>query len=244
MEKIKWYELKDTGDFEKADFSYPLPDGFLSSSFLTFQLEEARCFIIERLKIEPKLEVGREFGRMLRGSIVIVMKEKELFNIEKQKRFYEDSPKCTLVYQNPEGSCCVAKDSFYTLAQDTLESLCLVAIAKNTNKKGLLDAVYHFASTYEQFSIANDLRKKTSIAGEARSKKYKDTKQKVFEYAQDLLNKSKTKYTANALADKITNAYLLGNIPEIKFDTENPKPTIYRWLKNEFSLFQNNEKKI
>lgn len=88
------------------------------------------------------------------------------------------------------------------------------------------------------------IKQKCSKAGKASYKAYKSTKQKVFEYAQNLLNKSKTKYTANALADKITNAYLLGNIPEIKFDAENPKPTIYKWLKNEFPYFTNNEKKI
>ena len=88
------------------------------------------------------------------------------------------------------------------------------------------------------------IKSKRSKAGKAKGKTYESTKQKVFEYAQNLLNKSKTKYTANALADKITNAYLLGDMQGIRFDAENPKTTIYRWLKNEFPSFQNNEKKI
>lgn len=135
------------------------------------------------------------------------------------------------------------KETIELLAQRVLERLCVLVIHIN-DFEYLLDSIYLFSDAYTRFLHKLEQSERNSKAGKASYKKYESLKQKTFEYAQDLLNKSKTKYTANALADKITNAYLLGNIPEIKFNAENPKPTIYKWLKNEFPYFTNNEKKI
>lgn len=87
-------------------------------------------------------------------------------------------------------------------------------------------------------------RCKLSNAGKAKAKRYKNVKSKIIEYAQNLLRSSSTRYTIHSLTDKITNRYILGDMQGIKFDTDNPKSTIYRWIKSEWPNLQNNEKKI
>lgn len=131
------------------------------------------------------------------------------------------------------------------LSRPLLEIDEFLEAVKNKEIKGVCDSLLSIMKDIQERREAcrkRDKRRKCREAGKARNKKYESIKQKVFEYAQNLLDKSKTKYTANALADKITNAYLLGNIPEISFDAENPKPTIYNWLKNEFPYFKTMKK--
>lgn len=229
MKKIKWYEIKNYDDIEKANFNYQLPKNFYQYPFYFIsEMERARKLIIDELKIAPKLKEERDKFVEHLQYISIVWARKDLSNEEK----------FNLCSQHWDG-----KETIELLAQRVLERLCVLVIHIN-DFEYLLDSIYLFSDAYTRFLHKLEQSERNSKAGKASYKKYESLKQKTFEYAQDLLNKSKTKYTANALADKITNAYLLGNIPEIKFNAENPKPTIYKWLKNEFPCFTNNEKKI
>lgn len=86
-----------------------------------------------------------------------------------------------------------------------------------------------------------DKKNKARKAGKAKSGGYQKNKEQVIKYVQNSLKSNSVKYTANSLADKITHLYLLGNFPGLKFNTDNPKPTIYRWIKD-LPNFQSNEK--
>lgn len=173
MNKIKWYELKDTGDFEKADFSYPLPDGFLSSSFLTCEMESARKLIIEELKIKPELGAWIEKIGKNWQNVIVIWEKKELSDLEKFEQIYNE------LFQE--------KDTVYTHAQKTLDCLCNVALAINTNRnEKLLDAVYLFACTYERLLIKSKQSDKNSKAGKQSAKVRAKAKEEAYALWQKL----------------------------------------------------------
>lgn len=231
---IEWFNITDLKqiDNEEINFNVPLPSDIIKNdNHLRELLELARQELIDFLPNPDLCTMRKEREKMLAA-----MYEKWM---NKTTPTFPKGDEITDFIQD-----------FYSLsrnAETCLEGLCMLIYYIKSEKQGVYTAIYNFAHNYGAFSAdLQELKRRkerASEAGKARNKKYESKKQKVFEYAQNLLNQSKTKYTANALADKITNAYLLGNIPEISFDAENPKPTIYNWLKNEFPYFKTMKKK-
>lgn len=174
------------------------------------------------------------------------------FQPDFQKFFEEEALYADEIYVNEKGEVVESTANpedvkkFYSNINTIKHKALLNAfdLAHAQTEEDYICAAYNIGLYMGLLGNHETIKQKCRKAGKARNKKYESIKQKVFEYAQNLLNQSKTKYTANALADKITNDYLLGNIPELKFDAENPKPTIYRWLKNEFPYFKTMKKKI
>lgn len=144
---------------------------------------------------------------------------------------------------NTSGKTLEEAKSFYTNI-NTIKHFALLAaydLYRARTEDDYIVASYNLG-LFTGFILHHEKNKaKARKAGKAKADGYQENKEQVIQYAQNLLQSTSAKYTVNALADKITHLYLLGNFPGLKFNTDNPKPTIYRWIK-ELPNFQSNEK--